>query len=250
VEKQTYEEKEVQKRKSLESAIESTEIRDISNVVFDKAPLGDSLSQILDFDLSDIEKDFAEKNPHKNESKYAPKSPVFDANLKQKNNDFKETDSDSLKSSENSKSPKSSRKMQMDSKAKSIEKRIGHIESLRINLGMNKKELSDLLMVDPSAMNRWCKGESNAPGYIYQALEWYLMATEKHPLLGKSLWIKNSDLVNSLKEEDLELIAKKIGVKTAQSSEQTFSLKAYKWTSFFFMFMFVLVFVKLLWADF
>lgn len=234
-------EKEVQRKKSLESAIESSESMDISRIAFDQAPLGDSLNQILDFDPEDMKKDFAEKKSQKEHSK----TQVFDANLDQKSS-HQNSISQRSKDDEKSKNLKSSRKMQLELKSKSIEKRIGNIESIRINLDMNKREFSDLLMVDPSAMNRWCKGETNPPAYIYQALEWYLLATEKHPLLGNSLWLKNSDLISSLKQEDLDFIASKINLNSPKSSDSNQNLLFYKRISYLFLILFLSLFIKMI----
>ncbi len=53
-----------------------------------------------------------------------------------------------------------------------IKKEIGDIEIFRARLGLSRRKICDLLMVDPSAWTRWTKPGSDAPPHIYRALEW------------------------------------------------------------------------------
>lgn len=57
----------------------------------------------------------------------------------------------------------------------------GDLESIRKKLALSKKEISELLWVDPSAWSRWTKGVSKPPAHIYRALQWYLELLESNP---------------------------------------------------------------------
>ena len=108
---------------------------------------------------------------------------------------------------------KSDRKRVFAQRAESIRERIGGPESIRRQLGLSKKAFADLLMVDPSAMNRWCKGEAEAPAYIYQALDWYLMLSKKHPFLSDPYFLRK----DSAQAKDEAREQKKIKALVEQS---------------------------------
>ena len=48
----------------------------------------------------------------------------------------------------------------------------GDLEKIRLALGLNRRRLCRLLLVDPSAWTRWCN--DGAPPHIYQALRWLI----------------------------------------------------------------------------
>ncbi|MCH2533360.1 MAG: hypothetical protein MK008_02845 [Bdellovibrionales bacterium] len=75
---------------------------------------------------------------------------------------------------------KSSLKMQYEAEASVIEKKVGNIDQIRGDLGLSKRQLAQLLLVDPSSLTRWQK-EGDVPPYIYRSLQWYLALIEKHP---------------------------------------------------------------------
>ncbi len=54
-----------------------------------------------------------------------------------------------------------------------IKKQFGDLESIRQELGLSRRKMCQLLLVDPSAWTRWTK--EGAPPYVYRALEWYLL---------------------------------------------------------------------------
>lgn len=75
---------------------------------------------------------------------------------------------------------KSSLKMQYEAEASVIHKKVGSIDQIRGDLGLSKRQLAQLLLVDPSSLTRWQK-EDDVPPYIYRSLQWYLALVEKHP---------------------------------------------------------------------
>jgi transcriptional regulator with XRE-family HTH domain len=74
---------------------------------------------------------------------------------------------------------KTSLRMQYEAECKVIRSQIGDLETIRMELGLSRRKICRLLMVDPSAWTRWVKG--GAPPHIYRALQWYMALIEKSP---------------------------------------------------------------------
>ena len=55
-----------------------------------------------------------------------------------------------------------------------IESEHGTLEDMREKLGMSRRKICQLLLVDPSAWTRWTKSKEGAPPHVYQALRWYM----------------------------------------------------------------------------
>lgn len=62
-----------------------------------------------------------------------------------------------------------------------IQKKIGHLEDIRNSLGLSRRKMAQLLLVDPSAWTRWTKNEDSAPPHIFRALQWYMALIDKQP---------------------------------------------------------------------
>jgi len=57
----------------------------------------------------------------------------------------------------------------------------GDLEVIRERLGLSRRKICQLLLVDPSAWTRWTSPGGEAPPHIYRALDWYLAGMEKDP---------------------------------------------------------------------
>ena len=68
-----------------------------------------------------------------------------------------------------------------ESEVKLICKKIGSIEKVREDLGLSRRKMCQLLLVDPSAWTRWNKQPEQIPPHIYRSLQWYLALIEKQP---------------------------------------------------------------------
>lgn len=77
--------------------------------------------------------------------------------------------------------PKSSLRLKYEAERKVLMDRFGGLEGVRNHLGLSKRKMSQLLLVDPSAWTRWVKNEDQAPPHIYRALQWYMELVEKRP---------------------------------------------------------------------
>lgn len=69
--------------------------------------------------------------------------------------------------------PKSEKRLRYDEVVQGIREKHGSLEEMRKRLGYSQKQMSELLLVDPSAWTRWVKDGESAPAHIYQALAWY-----------------------------------------------------------------------------
>ena len=61
-----------------------------------------------------------------------------------------------------------------------IKRKLGDIESIRQSLGLSKRKMSQLLLVDPSAWTRWTTGDAPPP-LVYRSLQWYLALIDRNP---------------------------------------------------------------------
>lgn len=84
---------------------------------------------------------------------------------------------------------KTSLRMRYEAEAEVIKRQIGDLEKIRTNLGLSARKICQLLMVDPSAWNRWTKQGESAPPHIYRALQWFFIANEKLPGLTTQYFI-------------------------------------------------------------
>ncbi len=77
---------------------------------------------------------------------------------------------------------KSSVRMHYEAQVEVIRRQIGDLEKIRENLGLSRRKICQLLMVDPSAWTRWTKDDENPPPpHIYRALQWFMILQEKLP---------------------------------------------------------------------
>jgi hypothetical protein len=76
---------------------------------------------------------------------------------------------------------KSSNRMRYDAEVQFLIRQNGTLETVRQRLGLSKRKICQLLLVDPSAWTRWTSPQGSAPPHIYRALDWYLAMMEKDP---------------------------------------------------------------------
>lgn len=76
---------------------------------------------------------------------------------------------------------KSSQRMRYEAELELIKKNLGQLEGIRHKLGLSKRKMCQLLMVDPSAWTRWSTEGNDAPPHIYRALQWYMALMTKDP---------------------------------------------------------------------
>ncbi len=146
-----------------------------------------------------FEKSFIESD--KEASKYPPKPGL--------NESFSDSRSENFKPTKTLKGTKSSLRMKYEAETEIIKKTHGDLEAIRRHLGLSKRKMSQLLLVDPSAWTRWTSEGGEAPPHIYRALEWYLIMQDKHPEMRPHLWL-NAVASPQLSEKELMNIRKSL----------------------------------------
>jgi hypothetical protein len=86
---------------------------------------------------------------------------------------------------------------QFDGEAEVIKKQIGSLEEVRIKLDLSARKMCQLLMVDPSAWNRWTTGITKVPPHIYRSLQWYMILNEKLPGVDPRFFIPKKNFFRS-----------------------------------------------------
>lgn len=76
---------------------------------------------------------------------------------------------------------KTSLRLRYEAEVEVIRKKLGGLEKVRLELGLTRRKMCQLLMVDPSAWTRWTRDETKVPPHVYRALQWYLALIEKQP---------------------------------------------------------------------
>lgn len=104
---------------------------------------------------------------------------------------------------------KSSLRMKYEAEVEVIKKTQGDLEDIRRKIGLSKRKMAQLLLVDPSAWTRWTSKEGKVPPHIYRSLQWYLILQDKHPELKSSLWL-NSVAQPQLSQHEIENIKKTV----------------------------------------
>jgi hypothetical protein len=86
---------------------------------------------------------------------------------------LKEVKMDLTPSDVNLPSPRSrsSLKMRYEAEVEILKRQIGDLEAVRNRLGLSRRKLCQLLMVDPSAWTRWTKDESKVPPHVWKTLQ-------------------------------------------------------------------------------
>ena len=111
-------------------------------------------------------------------------------------------------------------RLKYESEVDVIRRQIGSLEDIRQKLGLSRRKMCQLLMVDPSAWSRWTsgKGEDSAPPHIYRALEWYLLLTKEAPAYAHSYWITASGgrFSQDARREDYRVLIQQMTEKEAE----------------------------------
>jgi hypothetical protein len=76
---------------------------------------------------------------------------------------------------------KSSTRMRYEAEVLFLKRQNGDLDEIRQKLGLSRRKICQLLLVDPSAWTRWTQPGGEAPPHIYRALDWYISILEKDP---------------------------------------------------------------------
>jgi len=162
----------------------------------------------------------------------SPKGGEFDAELRIFENSFSNAVSDSGVETDfqpPSKSvARSSLRLKYEAEVSSLKKRIGSLESMRLELGLSQRKMCQLLLVDPSAWSRWTKSGADAPPHIYRMLQWYLAVQEKYPALDIQFWLSNLTRTTESHgwEANISKLSQSIASLKAERDRMTEALKS------------------------
>ena len=102
--------------------------------------------------------------------------------------------------------------------AELIRSQIGDIEEIRRGLGLSKRKMCQLLLIDPSTWTRWTTGKTTPPPYVYRMLQWGLAVMDKYPETHPLMQYEKFEQVKKM--ENLSARLDKVeGVKRAPSGE-------------------------------
>lgn len=112
---------------------------------------------------------------------------------------------------------KTSSRMRYEAEVEIIRRRLGSLETVRQKLGLSRRRICQLLMVDPSAWTRWTSQNDSAPPHVWRALEWYLALQQQNPQyheLQNQLLSEREDLQSELKKTLERLQAAELRAQT------------------------------------
>lgn len=137
---------------------------------------------------------FADKNPDKDTKKH---DHLSDNLSNDSTSSVEETDSLNRRG-------KTSLRMLYEAEAAVIIKKIGPLEDVRQRLGLSRRKISQLLMVDPSAWTRWTTGETPPPPHIVRSLQWYLALIKEQPEWHPRMMFNSSGMITKKQLEELK----------------------------------------------
>ena len=119
-------------------------------------------------------------------------------------------------------------RLKYEAEVSSLKKRIGSLESIRLELGLSQRKMCQLLLVDPSAWTRWTKSGSDAPPHIYRMLQWYLAVQEKYPALDIQFWLSNLTRASEAHgwEENISKLSQSVVALNAERDRTSQALQA------------------------
>lgn len=122
---------------------------------------------------------------------------------------------------------KTSLRMVYEAQSEVIRRQIGDLESVREKLGLNARKICQLLLVDPSAWNRWTQPGNSAPPHIWRALQWYMIVQEKLPGLTPQFFIERRVVtrVDTSSESKTQAWAESLGVQTQRLDDDMGQLR-------------------------
>lgn len=103
-----------------------------------------------------------------------------------------------------------------------IKRQIGDLEELRSKLGLSRRKMCQMLLVDPSSWTRWTK--EGAPPHVYRALEWYFLLQKEAPHHAHSYWL--ATVGAQLRTPSFENQIHKIRIEASETEEELKKTKA------------------------
>lgn len=158
------------------------------------------------------------------DSKFASKTPVPDIKFEMPAASF-DSKSESSSPLENSLSnfdqnrgvnrAKTELRLRYEAEVTQIQKQTGSLEKIRTDLGLSARKMCQLLLVDPSAWNRWSKPGGKAPPHIWRALQWYIISQEKLPGLTPNFFLSHRPMLPPAAKLDPNVVKQVQGIESS-----------------------------------
>ncbi|MGE4130046.1 MAG: hypothetical protein AB7F86_00325 [Bdellovibrionales bacterium] len=100
---------------------------------------------------------------------------------------------------------KTSQRLKYEAEIRVFRSKYGGLEQVRQGMGLTRRKICQLLMVDPSAWTRWLRDEDKVPPAIYRSLESMILLNEKNPDLMRVLGSRVSQSLGIEKSSELKL---------------------------------------------
>lgn len=68
------------------------------------------------------------------------------------------------------KAPKTSQRLRYLAEVEVLKRQLGSLEEVRVQMGLSRRKMCQLLLVDPSAWTRWTRDESKVPPHVWKML--------------------------------------------------------------------------------
>ncbi len=125
---------------------------------------------------------------------------------------------------------RSPNRMLYEAQVTAIQQQLGALEEVRQKLGLSQRKICQLLMVDPSAWNRWTAAGGSAPPHVWRALQWYFALKKELPginenyFLSHEMRLRERDAQNHrLKEMFHQMESLNLQVETLKKENQLLS---------------------------
>jgi hypothetical protein len=85
---------------------------------------------------------------------------------------------------------KTSLRLRYEAEGAALQRKIGGLEDMRHMLGLSRRKICQLLLVDPSAWTRWTRPGQSPPPHIFRSLQWFLALQDKYPAVDAQFWLQ------------------------------------------------------------
>lgn len=106
-------------------------------------------------------------------------------------------------------------RLRYEAEVSQIQKQTGSLEKIRTDLGLSARKICQLLLVDPSAWNRWSKPGGKAPPHIWRALQWYIISQEKLPGLTPNFFLSHRPMLPPVQKLDSNVVKQVQGIESS-----------------------------------
>lgn len=129
---------------------------------------------------------------------------------------------------------KTSLRMKYEAESLIIKREIGSLEEVRKSLGLSRRKMCQILLIDPSTWTRWTQNEDKVPPFVFRSLQWYLALIDKKPIWHPQNTYQGISF-QALNHKRIEILEQKLEstLKKFNHSKKDVYSKRYKLLSFY-----------------